>query len=145
MKPENRMLNRIKPKIESRLDWYIEKTNNPYRGGTPDWYVEWDGGCGWIEAKYWNIKTEGKNTLSASYICDKMVSALQDRWLERVANHGIPAGVLCGFPDTKHYMFFHYPIAWKDMDIHSPIITLDGLMRDLYNFQTGRYESEKTL
>ena len=135
MKPENRMLTRLKPKLQAELGWYIEKTNNQYRGGTPDWYVEWDGGSGWIEAKYWDIKTAGKDVLSASYICNKMLTPLQCLWLERAANHGVPAGVLCGFPDTKHYLFFNFPIAYKEADIHSPIITFDGLVNDLRHFQ----------
>ena len=129
MKPENRFLNRLKPKLEKQLRWYVEKMNNPYRSGTPDWYVEWfgrDGKCGmgWIEAKFWEIKTRDK--VSAHKLVDKC-SPLQLDWLLRTSNNCINAGILCGFPDTKVAAFTPFPIVNDNV----PVVPIPELIKQL--------------
>ena len=131
MKPENRFLNRLKPKVESQLSWYVEKTNNPYRSGTPDWYVEWFGGMGWIEAKFWDIKTEGKVSVPVQPILDKC-TVLQMRWLERCADNENPVAVLCGFPDTKHAALV--PIPTTETEVL--VVTIPELLSQLQQWAT---------
>lgn len=133
--PENRMLARLKPKLE-QLGFYIEKTNNIYRRGTPDWYVEWDGGCGWIEAKFWNRNApEEFDSVKEQYIFD-MCSAHQKKWLTRAFDNSIPIAVLCGFKDKKFY--------FTDFGSH-PTEPLDE--EELFEALTkwATYEMEKTL
>lgn len=106
MGPENRMLNRLKPRLEKDIiGLYIEKTANPYRRGMPDWYVEWNDGSGWIEAKFRDIKTEGRETVQVDPIYD-MLSAHQEKWLYRAQDKNIPAAILTGFPQRDTYAFF---------------------------------------
>jgi hypothetical protein len=101
--PENRMLNRLKPKLEKRLGIYIEKTNNVFRRGMPDWYVEWDGGCGWIEAKFWNRNAPVAMDDETCQRIHDMCSTLQKRWLTRAYNNGVKVAILCGFADKKFF------------------------------------------
>lgn len=124
MKPENRFLNRLKPKVEHRLGWYVEKTNNPYRSGTPDWYVEWLGGSGWIEAKFWNIKTRPE--ISSIELFDKCTT-LQQEWLKRSSQNKVPSAVLCGFPDTKVAAFL--PLPFNDLTIE--VVSIGQLLTQL--------------
>ena len=134
--PENRMLNRLKPKLEADLGVYIEKTNNPYHSGTPDWYIERDCANGWIEAKFWNIKTNKREAVSAFKLMSKCTT-LQERWLRRAAeNHSIRAAVLCGFPDTKKFAFLVLPAPYADVDINLQVDLVDyrGLVWALNNW-----------
>lgn len=126
MKPENRALNRLKPKLESELGWYVEKTNNPYRSGTPDWYVEWYQGSGWIEAKFWNIKTEGKTEVPTQKIIDKC-TALQQAWINRCAGNGNHVALLCFFPDTKVAAFVPIPAVYEI----TYLLTIPELIKNL--------------
>ena len=124
MKPENRFLNRLKPKLESQLGWYVEKMNNPYRSGTPDWYVEWFGGMGWIEAKFWDINT--RDEVSVEALINKC-TAQQKAWLQRADDNCINVGILCGFPDTKVAAFISFPIVNDTV----PVVTIPELVKQL--------------
>lgn len=126
MKPENRALNRLKPKLESQLGWYVEKTNNPYRSGTPDWYLEWFRGSGWIEAKFWDIKTEGKAEVPTQKIIDKCTT-LQQAWIDRCANNGNHVALLCFFPSTKVAAFVPIP----SMEETTMLLTIPELLLQL--------------
>lgn len=139
--PENRMLNRLKPRLEEHLGVYIEKMANPYRGGTPDWYIEGPGGCaGWIEAKFWDVKNVF-GVMSVKTPMEKM-STRQFHWLTRASENGLPTALLCGFPDTNKYLFVRDPSY--DFDPLHETISRDGLVETIHQWLFG-YEMEKTL
>lgn len=105
-KPENRMLARIKPKFLAD-GFYVEKTNNPYLSGPPDWYLEkFPALTGWVEAKFWPRKTIPPVTVENMQYVEAMLSANQEAWLRRAQTNDVPAALLCGFINTKQYFFF---------------------------------------
>lgn len=109
--PENRMLNRLKPKLEARLGVEIEKTNNIFRSGRPDWDVFGEGGvCGFIEAKFWKRQARLGEEIAAAEIFN-MCSPLQQRWLLDKADMGQNVALLCGFKTKDCYAFVPVPRA----------------------------------
>lgn len=103
MKPENRMLNRVKNAVAKRLGEavYVEKTNNPFRSGMFDWYVEFGNfdAMAWIEGKYRTTKTAAGSSFETEKAFD-MLSPQQKRWGKRALKNGRPAYVLVGFDGT---------------------------------------------
>ncbi len=76
---------------------YQEKTNNSYRGGTPDDYYESDGRPGilWVEYKY--VARIPRN-LRLVGVKRPPLSPLQQKWLERAHRNGKPTAVIVGCP-----------------------------------------------
>lgn len=87
-KPENRFRGKVHAKLDERV--YQEKTNNPYRGGTPDDYYEGESNILWVEYKY---VPKIPKVLNMS----KLVTALQNRWLTRAHRNNKPTAVIVGF------------------------------------------------
>jgi len=95
VKPENAYIARVKRVLHAGV--YAEKTNNPYRGGTPDMYYEGDRAALWVEYK-WYPKTP--DTIN---LCDTKskpcLSYLQQQWLRRSHANGRRVAVVVGTPD----------------------------------------------
>jgi len=128
--PENRMLSRLKPGLEKSTPCFIEKTNNPFRRGIPDWYVEGERGwSGWVEAKFWSIQRIPTDMDIAPIVQGKL-SEHQKKWLRRAHNNQQSIAVLCGFPDTNKYIF-----AQDDQIFEDPVPTLPVL--SLAQFRTA--------
>lgn len=68
---------------------YFEKTNNPYRGGTPDCYYE-DTGMLWIEYKFIVVPKREDTPVLAN------LSELQKSWLRRCHDKTGRARVVIG-------------------------------------------------
>lgn len=139
MKPENRMLSRLKPKLERDLGWYIEKTNNAYRGGRPDWDIFGSNGfCGFIEAKFWDKQARRGDLVEAQLIIDRC-SALQQQWLFDRAETFHAVGVLCGFASRDCYAF-----VWIDDCVshptHVPVVSYDELTKILLAWANNEQE-----
>ena len=69
---------------------YAEKTNNPFRGGIPDYYYEGNCGILWAEYKYWT-------TVPALIVVEKIVTPRQWVWLERSYKNGINVCIIVGY------------------------------------------------
>lgn len=107
-KPENVMLNRVKKAVEKAYGdhVYIEKMNNPYRSGTPDWYVEAFGGMCWVEGKYRPTKAAPGDSFDTA-LAAGMLSAHQKRWIARAVRNGRDCYVLVGFdgPSARQHTY----------------------------------------
>lgn len=91
MKPENTFIAAVHRRLPPTL--YREKTNNRYRGGTPDVYYE--GGHGtilWVEYKWLDPAPVRQVNLTTH------LSPLQQRWLRRAIAHRVPTAVIAGSP-----------------------------------------------
>lgn len=80
---------------------YFEKQNNPYRGGTPDFYYEGKSDILWIEYKWFKYRP-----LSWEVIKDEKrgLSRLQQNWLRRAFRNGVMVAVVAKHP--KGYALF---------------------------------------
>jgi hypothetical protein len=77
---------------------YSEGTNNPYRGGMFDRYLESSTGkIMWVECKCKNQKMPEGATRNLFL---NLLSSLQFRWCERLDNHGIPYAIVIRYTDV---------------------------------------------
>jgi len=114
--PENTMLNRVKKKLEADLGIEIEKTNNAFRGGRPDWdmffplkeggSIHWPAQTAFVEGKHWPKQSVVGKDEDVMYVWDSLCSALQRKWLKGKAAMGFACYVLCGFKTRDTYLFF---------------------------------------
>lgn len=89
-KPETVFTTRFNKKVQSlNKDVYIEKTNNRFRRGVPDFYYEGPEGILWAEAKWvekipWTVVTSGPELFpdNASWFHQCM-------WLSRAWKHNL--------------------------------------------------------
>jgi hypothetical protein len=73
---------------------YIEKTSNPFRAGTPDYYIEGPEGILWIEYKWINkLWTEDKQ---AENLCSSQSWIRQLQWLKRAESNDVNNAVIIG-------------------------------------------------
>jgi hypothetical protein len=82
---------------------YIEKTNNPYRRGVPDLYVEGFGWNFWVEMK-WQSKPWRDRFVPKEQVCKSTSWPLQRLWLLRAAENGINAFVIVGVGAKNGYI-----------------------------------------
>ena len=85
------------------LSMYVEKTNNPFRRGTPDLYLEDLNFSMWIEMK-WIAKPWGKRFIPREQLCWTKSWPLQLRWLQRAAANGHRAAVVVGVGSKEAYI-----------------------------------------
>ena len=86
-KPETRFIARVHKKLDKEV--YREKTNNPYRGGTPDCYYEGPLDICWAEYKY-------LQRIPGVVDVRKLLSDLQYRWLDRATTNNKTTLVIVG-------------------------------------------------
>ena len=92
---------------------YLEKTNNPYRKGTPDFYYEGPGAILWSEHKH--IERPWTKNLLASEICKSASWPMQRRWLVRAHENAKQTCVIVGVGKgrgTKAYIL-GYPYSFN--------------------------------
>lgn len=94
------------------LSMYIEKTNNPYRRGTPDLYLEDLDFSMWVEMK-WIEKPWGERFISREQICKSKSWPLQLRWLQRAAANGHRTAVIVGVGSKEAYII-GYPFDYEN-------------------------------
>lgn len=104
-KPETTASNRINNKL---IDVYFEKMNNPYRGGTPDFYYEGFVNSMWVEYKWYDTKPKQWNLTNPK---DPKISKLQQNWLRRAHNNRQLTAVIVGYPNG--YSIFE-GLSWED-------------------------------
>lgn len=90
-KPENTFIKSIHTKMAKEKP-YFEKTNNPWRAGTPDVYYSGDKSELWIEYKY-----IPKIPISSEILPD--LTPRQRRWLNERYDEGRNVFVVLGTPD----------------------------------------------
>ena len=102
MKPETRYTAAVHRALKPiQGDLYFEKTNNPYRGGIPDFYYE-ERNAFWVEYKWLPSLPRVQFTPS--------LSELQKRWLLRNFGNGHQPAVIVGTP--KGGLILDYPDEW---------------------------------
>lgn len=69
---------------------YFEKMNNPYRGGTPDFYYEGPNGSKWVEYKFIVVPKRDSTLIVPD------LTALQLAWLKRNFENGNEPWVVIG-------------------------------------------------
>jgi len=102
MQPENRFIAAVHRRLPSSV--YREKTNNRYRGGTPDVYYEGTGKILWAEYKWLDTTPKRRVSLTSH------LSPLQQSWLRRAARNGIQTAVITGTPDG---VLLAEDLAWE--------------------------------
>lgn len=90
-KPETTFHNGINRHL--RKEVYREKTNNPYRGGMPDFYYEGNKGILWVEYKYW-VSLPRSGIIESVY---DLVTPRQWLWLTRANTNGVNVAVILGY------------------------------------------------
>lgn len=89
MKPESRFTARIHRRFPPTV--YVEKMNNPYRGGTPDFWLSGLLTDMWVEYKWLTARPVRHVAVP--------LSALQRLWLNRESGKGRNVTVILGSPD----------------------------------------------
>lgn len=86
---------------------YAEKTNNPYRGGTPDCYYE-SRFMAWVEYKFNELPKRGTTLMTPN------LTPLQADWLRRAHDNGHRCGVIMGAQVGRHSVgvFIRTPGVW---------------------------------
>lgn len=110
---------------------YVEKTNNPYRKGTPDFFYEGSGPILWAEHKH--ILQPWKEDKAASQICKSASWPSQRKWLERAHNNGQSTCVIVGIGNgrkTKGYLLL-YPYDF--IVAHDPVQELTDITTYIEN------------
>lgn len=90
---------------------YVEKTNNPFRGGVPDFYYEFGAGqIMWCEHKFYTRLPPVMNLVES-----EKLTSLQNRWLKRSFYNGNSTCVLVGFKVANRYkaIALHAPGEWS--------------------------------
>jgi len=111
VKPENRFAKTLFSKLNSRIRF--EKTNNPYRAGMPDYYMEGPSGILWVEVKW--ISEPWIKDLEASKICKTASWTKQRQWLSIAHGNNVNTAVIVGVSsgrDTKGYVL-EYPYSFS--------------------------------
>ena len=141
--PENRMLARLKPKLEADLGVEIEKTNNIFRSGRPDWDVFGEGGmCGFIEAKHWKRQMPVGSPVVTETIFD-MCSPLQQRWLIRKLEMGQKVAMLCGFETRGSYAFVPFELCgYTTYRLSVDAVDYNGLAQQIKQWLYNHVEKE---
>jgi hypothetical protein len=105
---------------------YCEKTSNPWRKGTPDFYLEYNGKVLWREDKF--NKKPLDVFVPAEELCKTSSWPHQLRWLRRAHSNGILARVLVGAPrlavlieppfdfDPSRHFYLPRPIVAKNLE-----------------------------
>ena len=93
-KPEANFIIRIHRKLDTVL--YKQAMGLTATNGTPDYYYEGRNGVLWVEYKWYPKKP----TVVELYDTDKYphLSRLQQNWLTRAHNNGVPVAVVAGYP-----------------------------------------------
>lgn len=86
-KPETLYANAVNKLIPGHV--HREKNNNPYRGGTPDFFYEWRKQR-WVEYKFVEIPKRADTFIKIN------LSALQVEWLQRNYDNGHEPLVVVG-------------------------------------------------
>lgn len=90
-KPETLFSKRLHKRFTQPV--YYEKTNNPFRGGIPDFYYEGIfPGILWAEHKFWK-------TVPRIITPESIVSPLQWRWIQRAHNNNVPIVTIVGYKE----------------------------------------------
>lgn len=89
LKPETRFCHRVHRHFPRSM--YVEKMFNPYRGGTPDYWISGYAADAWVEYK-WLPKKPVRGVKNP-------LTALQKQWLDRAHAHGRNVYVAVGCPD----------------------------------------------
>lgn len=92
VKNETAFSNYLHGKFE--LPVYFEKTNNPWRWGTPDFYYEGPAGILWSEHKW--IKEPWTEDVATKDICKTQSWPKQVKWLNRAHDNGVNTCVIVG-------------------------------------------------
>jgi len=98
--PENNFIGRVNKHVRS----YKEKTNNPYRGGTPDVYYEGSFHL-WVEYKFILLPKRGSTLIIPE------LSELQKAWLRRCDKNTGCARVIVGCKEGG--TVFEFPAEWE--------------------------------
>lgn len=91
-KQETTFANLVNSKLDPRI--YYEKTNNPYRSGTPDFYYEGPGSILWVEYKW--IPEPWTEDKTPEQICNRKEWGHQRRWMIRAHDHGVNSLLIVG-------------------------------------------------
>lgn len=111
IKPETRFSKLLLSKLPSSI--FYEKTNNPYRSGTPDYYIEGPSGILWCEVKW--IEKLWTKDLDASQVCKTKSWVAQRHWLVRAHQNNVQTCVIVGIGSgrtTKAYVL-EFPYAFS--------------------------------
>ena len=91
VKPENQFITGVHKYLASAKVLHREKMNNPYRGGTPDWWYSAKKGDLWVEYKFLpRVPQRGVVTPN--------LSELQKQWLAGRHAEGRNVAVVVGCP-----------------------------------------------
>ena len=110
-KSETRFSNLLFSKINPKV--YFEKTNNAFRKGQPDYYVEGPKDIMWLEMKW--IEKPWTKCLEPSKICRTTSWTAQRHWLERAHKNGRHAYVIVGIGSGRGVTCYilGYPYAFN--------------------------------
>lgn len=97
VKPENQFITGVHKYLASD-EPYREKMNNPYRGGTPDWWYSGDKADLWVEYKFLPRMPQRGSVTPA-------LSELQKLWLRKRYAEGRSVAVVVGCPSGGVIMF----------------------------------------
>lgn len=120
-KPENSFI----AGVHKYVSVYKEKTNNPYRGGTPDVYYEGKAHL-WVEYKFIVLPARDNTMIIAD------LSALQKDWLQRCHLNTGRARVIVGCKEGG--VVFESPADWE-----LPISAADFKTRMVGRLALGHY------
>lgn len=87
---------------------YAEKMHNPFRGGTPDFYIEGPASTVWIEYKFIALPKRDSTLIVPN------LSALQQDWLQRNYDNGYAPRVIVGCRVGRQACgaIFNHPTTW---------------------------------
>ena len=94
--PEARFKTAINKLLPAEV--YRQSMYTPYSGGTPDMYYEGPKGCLWVEYKF-------LTSLPATIDVKKILSPLQNKWLQRANKNGIRCVVLIGYKKGGTWLY----------------------------------------
>lgn len=128
MKPENRFISQVHKHLPELV--YREKTNNPYRGGTPDVYYEGSRDILWVEYKF---KQSLPKTVKLK------LTKLQLRWLHRCYGNGKNCWVILGWKDnnTTRGVIFTDPSDWERAHDRNSLMDRSLSIQELARWITG--------
>lgn len=111
VKPENRFAKTLFSKLNTKIRF--EKTNNPYKAGIPDYYMEGPRSIIWIEVKW--IPDPWAKDRDASQICKTSSWTKQRQWLSIAHQNNVNTAVIVGISsgrNTKGYLL-EYPYSFN--------------------------------
>ena len=101
------------------FQYHIEKTNNPFRRGTPDFYYEGPQGLLWAEHKWEDIpiqKYRPPEKLDSSKSWP-----LQLAWLRRAHSNHKPTAVIIGLPKGGYWIEYPFEFDPKKHSVFTDI------------------------